>query len=338
MTTTSFSGLDSLRTTATQGVHQARFEALGTSAVVAVTREEALGGATAAVRETVAAIDVACSRFRADSDLEALNAAAGQRVSVCPLLLEAVAAALRAAQLTDGAVDPTVGRAMIALGYDRDFGDFAAQEIHGGSRRLPIARIPGWRAVTLDADAGTVRLPHGVGLDLGATAKALAADKAAAAAAHTAGCAVLVSLGGDIATAGSPPEGWPVRVTDDHRACHDAPGQWITLHVGGLATSSVVTRRWRMPWGPVHHVVDPATARPAEGPWRTATVAAASCLDANTASTAAIVYGERAQQWLHSLALPSRLVGHDGPALHLSGWPTEGDDLVVVGAAGGDSP
>lgn len=336
MTTTSFAGPDSLRTTAIHGIHTARFEALGTGAVVAVTREDCLADAVAAVRETVAAFDLACSRFRADSELEALNAAAGEPVAVSPLLLEAVAAALRAAHLTYGAVDPTVGRAMLALGYDRDFGDLPQEAVDKGSRPQPFAKIPGWRVVTLDPDAGTVRLPRGVSLDLGATAKALAADKAAAAA-NSAGCDVLVSLGGDIATTGAPPAGWPVRVTDDHRAGPEAPGQWITLEVGGLATSSVATRRWTMPWGPVHHVLDPATAMPAGGPWRTATVAAASCLDANTASTAAIVYGERAQRWLDSLALPSRLVGHDGRALHLSNWPTAGDDLLGV-SVGEDSP
>jgi thiamine biosynthesis lipoprotein len=170
-------------------------------------------------------------------------------------------------------------------------------------------------------------MPRGVRLDLGATAKALAADRAASVAADICGCEILVSLGGDIATAGAPRGGWPVRVTDDHRGGEPAPGQWIALPGGGLATSSVATRSWQMPWGPVHHLIDPATGKPAGGPWRTVTVTAASCLDANSASTAAIIRGELAEHWLSSMGLPSRLVGCDGSVRHVAGWPTAGEDL-----------
>lgn len=307
--------------------HTAHFEALGTTATVAVTLRERLPDAVASVRRTVAAFDEACSRFREDSELEALNASAGEPVAVGPILLEAVAAALRAASLTDGDVDPTVGSALIALGYDRDFSAVPSVPPGGRSPRPAFKEVPGWRTVSLDEEAQTVQLPRGVRLDLGATAKALAADRAAAEAADICGCEILVSLGGDIGTAGAPPSGWQVRVTDDHRGGERAPGQWIALRGGGLATSSVATRSWQMPWGPAHHLIDPATGRPAGGPWRTVTVAAASCLDANSASTAAIVRGERSQQWLSSLGLPSRLVGCDGRVLHVAGWPTAGEDL-----------
>ncbi len=181
-----------------------------------------------------------------------------------------------------------------------------------------------------------MRVARGVKLDLGATAKALAADRAAASAHQAAGCGVLVSLGGDIAIAGEPPEGrWRIRVTDDHRSDERAPGQSITLSSGGLATSSTTTRRWRTEAGPAHHLVDPATGRPAEGVWRTVSVTAASCLDANIASTAAIIRGERAIAWLESLGLPSRLVTVDGRVRHIGGWPAEGDDLAPVAAPAG---
>ncbi|MGN6167866.1 MAG: FAD:protein FMN transferase [Solirubrobacteraceae bacterium] len=307
--------------------HTAHFDALGTTATVAVTRRECLPDAVASVQSTVAVFDEACSRFRDDSELEAVNAAAGEPVAVGPLLLEAVAAALRAASLTDGDVDPTVGRALIALGYDRDFSALASVPPGGRSPRPAFTDVPGWRTVRLDEEAQTIHLPRGVRLDLGATAKALAADRAATKAADICGCEVLVSLGGDIATAGAPLGGWPVRVTDDHRGGESAPGQWIAVHGGGLATSSVETRSWQMPWGPAHHVIDPGTGKPASGPWRTVSVAAASCVDANAASTAAIVRGELARQWLTSMGLPSRLVRRDGRVRHLAGWPTAGDDL-----------
>jgi thiamine biosynthesis lipoprotein len=305
-----------------------RFPALGSTAVVAVSDAAALGAARAAVEHVVEEIDRACSRFRGDSDLMAVNAAEGAAVRVSPLMLEAVQAALRAAELTDGDVDPTVGEALIALGYDRDFASISDGALDPGPR-VRVTPVPGWRTVQVNSLAGTVRVARGVKLDLGATAKALAADRAAAVASEAAGCGVLVSLGGDIAMCGEAPAGgWRIRVTDDHRSDTTARGQTITLRDGGLATSSTTTRRWSTASGPAHHLVDPATGLPAAGFWRTVTVCAATCLDANIASTAAIIRGERAAPWLEERALPSRLVGADGVARHVAGWPAQGDDLA----------
>lgn len=307
---------------------QASFPALGSTAVVVVTERDALDDAVASVRTTVDAFDRACSRFREDSELSALNRAAGRTVAAGPLLVEAVAAAVRAAELTDGDVDPALGGALVALGYDRDF----ALGLDGrGSAAAPavtFATVPGWRTIRVDVRAGTIGLGFGVTLDLGATAKALASDHAAAAAAETVGCGALVSLGGDIATAGEAPgEGWRIRVTDDHRSGLDAPGQWVTIRSGGLATSSTTTRRWRSGGADVHHLLDPESGRPAGGYWRTVSVAAASCLDANIATTASIVRGRRAASWLSELALPARLVNGVGRVLHLAGWPERGEEL-----------
>jgi thiamine biosynthesis lipoprotein len=308
----------------------ASFAALGSTAVVAVTDPATLDQARTIVETVVAQFDEACSRFRDDSELTALNASAGTAVRVSPLLLDAVDASLRAARLTDGDVDPTIGEALIALGYDRDF-DSIDRGDHGGrgATTVSITRVPGWRTVQVDRAAGTVSAARGVVLDLGATAKALASDRAAAAVSDRIAGGVLVSLGGDLAIAGpAPAEGWRIRVTDDHRSDVSAPGQWITLRGGGLATSSTTVRQWRSGDGSVHHLLDPATGRPAGGPWRTVSVTAASCLDANIASTAAIVRGERAETWLETQGLPSRLVGADGSVRHVAGWPSAGDDLL----------
>lgn len=306
---------------------RATFPALGSTAVVVVSESGGLAPACDAVRSTVAAFDLACSRFRADSELSAVNAGAGSPVAVGDVLLDAIQAALRAAQITDGDVDPTIGEALIALGYDRDFESLRSRP------QVSIARVPGWRTVDVDRKAGTIRVARGVKLDLGATAKALAADRAAAGARAAAGCGVLVALGGDISIAGpAPGAGWNVRVTDDHRCGHDAPGQSITVRSGGLATSSTTVRRWRAGQTIVHHVVDPATALPARVVWRTVTVAAATCLDANIATTAAIIRGARAERWLTECDLPSRLVAGDGTVRHLAGWPCDGDDLPVAAA------
>lgn len=318
--------------------------------MVVASDDDLLASAVEAVRGTVDAFDRACSRFREDSELSAVNRAAGRATRVSPLMVEATEAAVRAAALTDGDVDPTLGAALVALGYDRDFDslrDFdlavaGRDDVTGRGpgeavppgRALSVASVAGWRTIRVDARAATVGLGPGVSLDLGATAKAMAADHAARAAHEATGCGVLVSLGGDIATAGpGPQDGWRVRVTDDHRSAVDAPGQWITIRSGGLATSSTAVRRWRAADGATaHHLLDPATRRPTGRGWRTASVVAANCLDANIASTAAIVRGPRAPEWLRSLGLPSRLVSDNGVALHLAGWPTAGDDLAPAGS------
>ncbi len=300
-----------------------------------VSDADALAVAVDAVRATVADFDRACSRFREDSELTVVSRAAGHAVPASPLFREALQAGLRAAELTDGDVDPTLGSALVALGYDRDFEQLRAAGAPGGA--VHFASVAGWRAIRVDDRAGTVTVPAGVSLDLGATAKALAADHAAAAAAAAGaagagrGAGVLVSLGGDLATAGpAPAEGWQVRVTDDHRAGTDAPGQWVMISSGALATSSTTVRRWRVAGEEVHHLLDPSTRRPAGGGWRTASVAAATCLDANIAATAAIIRGRRARPWLESLGLPSRLVSDEGRVVHLAGWSAEGDDLAPI--------
>ncbi len=297
------------------------------------SEDDGIRAAVAAVQGTIEAFDRACSRFREDSELNACNRAAGHAVSVSPLMIEAVAAGVRAAALTEGDVDPTLGDALIALGYDEDFSVVASRD-SSAVGRVSFQRVPGWRTIRVEAEKGTVALGQGVRLDLGATAKALAADHAARDACAAAGCGVLVSFGGDLATAGDPPPGgWRVRVTDDHRAPASAPGQTITIRSGGLATSSTVTRRWRGPDGEtVHHLLDPATGLPVAGGWRTVSVAASSSLDANIASTAAVVRGERSARWLASLGLPSRLVSVEGVALHIAGWPAESDDLAPARA------
>jgi len=296
------------------------FAALGTTAIV-VAEERAAAEAAAILRAELAAIDRACSRFRADSELSWVNASAGRVVRISRLLATAVGVALRAAEQTDGAVDPTVAPALVALGYDRDFAAVPAENGHA-VRGRPAS---GWRVVWLDARHRLLRLPPGTEIDLGATAKALAADRAAAAVASATGSPALVSLGGDVATAGPVPTGgWPVHVTDDHRAGPDAPGERVAVRGGGLATSSTVARRWRRAGRSVHHIVDPATGEAAASTWRTVSVAAASCVDANTASTAAIVRGADAPAWLESLGLPARLVDHAGAVVRVGAWPEAG--------------
>jgi thiamine biosynthesis lipoprotein len=297
-----------------------RFPALGTTAQVTLSDRARLRRAGALLRDELETIDRACSRFRADSELNALNAGAGAPVGVSSVLFDAVATALRAAEATAGAVDPTVGGSLRSLGYDCDFALIGTDDGRRQVVRLRRRRTS-WQRVLLDRDQHSIRIPKGVELDLGATGKAFAADRAARRIADELGAGVLVSLGGDIAVAGTPPEnGWPVRVTDDHRDL-DGAGPTIALRAGGLATSSTTVRRWRIDGVERHHIVDPRSGRSAAEVWRTASVAASTCVDANAASTAAIVLGERAPEWLARTGLAARLVRPDGGIVNIAGWP-----------------
>jgi thiamine biosynthesis lipoprotein ApbE len=305
------------------GTASAHDRALGTSVHVVVTRPQRLGAAMQAVDRVLRDIDDACSRFREDSELSRVNAAAGREQLVSPLLAMAIGHGLRAAQVTDGDVDPTVGTAMRVIGYDVDYASVAAA---GEALVLTAHAIPGWRTVRFSATTRSVLVPRGVELDLGATAKALASDLAAAAALDALGDGgALVSLGGDIALAGEAPQGgWTIQVSDDSTAPFDSEAERISVVSGALATSSTRTRSWRRGEARLHHIVDPRTGLPADSPWRLATVAAATCVDANTAATASIVRGQGAVPWLESLRLPSRLVGNDDGVVRIAGWPEHG--------------
>jgi len=310
--------------TISRTIARAGWEALGTSVVLLVDDPEALATARAIVERELRAIDRACSRFRPDSDLQRVNAGAGRFVGVDPLLIEAVEVALRAAVLTDGDVDPTVGNALILAGYDRDW--TLLERPSGDTPRPAItARVtPGWRAIELDRERSAIRVPTGVRLDLGATAKAWVADRAAAAVHAATGAGSLISLGGDIATAGAAPhEGWRIYVTDDHRHVPGEQGQTISIRSGGIATSSTTARRWHHEGRTQHHIIDPATGAPVAPRWRTVSVAAERCLDANIASTAALIRAGTAPAWLGRMGLPARLVGNDGAVRLVGDWPAE---------------
>jgi thiamine biosynthesis lipoprotein len=297
--------------------HIYRTFGLGCRAEIWVTDVNSLVGAIEILHHELELIDKAASRFRADSEIAVVQRAQGRPVSISPSLVEAVCVALRVAEVTDGTVDPTVGNAMIRLGYDRDFAEIAGDV----SRSLPDkSPVVGWRSIVLDPINRTLRVPSGTLIDLGATAKALTADRIARRVTMTLGCGVLVSLGGDISVGGPPPpDGFRVGLADVSGAAEAC--ETVAITSGGLATSGIMSRRWRLGRHIVNHIVDPSTGLPPSPAWRTVTVTAASCVDANAASTAAMVKGATAVQWLDSLQLPSRLVAVDGRILRLAGWP-----------------
>ncbi len=287
-----------------------------TSAHLVVTDERSLEQARLLVDEQTALVEEASSRFRPDSELMLIGDRLPHGVAVSDTLADLLRAALMAAQLTEGAVDPSLGRALDSLGYDRDIRLVLDDD---GPVRAISSERPGWARITLDGSVLTV--PAGLSLDLGATAKAVAADRSARRIADELGVGALVSLGGDIATAGrAPSEGWQIDVQD----LPADPACRITLGGGsGVATSSTQRRIWHRGGRTLHHIVDPQTGMPAPALLRSASVAGPSCLVANALSTAAIVWGSSAPQRLVQHRLPARLVTADGAVIVLGGWPSE---------------
>ena len=262
-------------------------------------------------------VDRVASRFRADSALSRANAQAGRPAAVPALLVDLVQAALQAAAQTDGAVDPTLGRTLRDLGYDRDI---AALPLTGPAV-TPTTPRRSWQDVQLDRGAGLLTVPAGSALDLGATAKAYVADHAAHALYARYGTAVMVELGGDIAVAGHRPDGWCITVAEREG---DPRSELLLLRHGGLVTSTTTVRQWQRGGVSVHHIVDPRTGRSTDGPWRTVTVAAPRALAANVASTAAIVLGDGAVAWLTARGITARLVHQDGAITTTAGSSRSG--------------
>jgi thiamine biosynthesis lipoprotein len=307
----------------------AQWPAIGTTAQVVVTDPSCLDAAQQIVVDELAQLDLACSRFRSDSEVARLATRGNAWTAVSDVLADVLACALDVARVTDGDVDPTMGTDMSRLGYDRDFGEIQKAPTVGPDIAVQpltyrLVYRTTWHDVEFDHAKRRVRVPAGLVLDLGATAKAWCADRCAVRIHREFGVGVLVSLGGDIATAGPGPDGgWVVRV-QDLPGSTTGPNAVVVLRDGyAVATSSTITRTWQRGTSRLHHILDPATRRPAAPIWRTVTAVASSCVDANAATTAAIVRGRAAQAWLVSRGVAARLVDHDGRVLTLGGWPSE---------------
>jgi thiamine biosynthesis lipoprotein len=281
-----------------------RWQRWSTDMHIVVTEPASLRRARFEVDAELDAVERAASRFRPDSEVMALATSDGRPTRISETLAVLLAAALTAARDTEGDVDPTVGAAVVAL--------------EGGGRAALSTITPAcWSMIALDDRVVTV--PPGVLLDLGATAKAVAADRCADRVHEVTGSGVLINLGGDIATAGPAPDGgWQVLV-------HDAdgdPDSAVALPSGtALATSSTLRRTWRRNDAVLHHILDPRTGRSADPVWRTVSVAAQTCWAANTVSTAAIVRGWAALTWIAALGMSARLVDSECVEHTIGTWP-----------------
>jgi thiamine biosynthesis lipoprotein len=285
------------------GRASAQWQLWTTTMRLVVADGAALGRAMAMLQGFLADVEAAASRFRPDSEVSRIARSGSERHQVTPLLADMLRAALDAAAVTGGSVDPTIGTVLARL------------EATAPALQASTVRKATWRDVHLDGQV--LRLPPGTLLDLGATGKAFAADRSAERLADALGCGVLVSLGGDLRAAGpDPDEPWTVLVRDRV----GEPASLVDLgEARAVATSSSLHRAVGVEHA--HHVIDPLTVRPVEPVWRTVSVAAESCIEANTWSTAAMVRGTAAPDVLAATGLPARLVATDGTVTRLGGWP-----------------
>ena len=267
-----------------------RFRAMGCEVVLA-------GGDPAAVAAVFSRWEGVFSRFLPDSELSRVNASPAWTLHVSPLFARALRTALDAAADTGGLVDPTLGAALEAAGYDTDFallpGDGPAAGPAAASR-LGEVRL----------DGRILRRSPGLQLDLNGVVKALAVDEAVAGLA----AGGFVSAGGDLAVRGPVYVGLPV-------------GGTVRVVQGGLATSGVVSRHWRSGGEEQHHLLDPRTGRPCRHfPWEQVTVSGASCLAADVAAKAAFLLGDDGPGWLDELGMAGRFVARDGEIVLNGAW------------------
>ncbi len=309
------------------------FTAIGTYVRLVATDRSAIEPARELVAGWLAEFDLAASRFRSDSELVRINAASAATdavtVRVSELLLDCLLAARRADRLTAGLVTPAVGRALTAAGYDTDLAVVRARpDVPRVAAPAPTPETGGY---LIDPDAATLTLHGGIALDLGASAKARAADRYAAALADRFGGGFLVDLGGDIACAGTPPaDGWAVEVTD----WRGRNRQVVCVDDNqAIATSSTRLRVWRRAGRPQQHIIDPRTGAPARTFWAQVSCAAPDAVQANAASTAAVVLAGAAPRWLEARGVPALLITDDGTELRLGGWPSHGPFPDIRAAA-----
>jgi thiamine biosynthesis lipoprotein len=253
--------------------------------VVVVGDDAALDDALDQARTRIAALEARWSRFRSDSEITRVNNAGGAPVAVSFDTFVAVTAAVDAWRRTGGRFDPTVLRTLRASGYDRDFRSLAPAA--PGAAPLPCP-APGCAGVELDHLVRSVRLPPGVELDLGGIGKGLAADLVVRELLDAGLAGASVNVGGDVRVGGSAPgeHGWVVDV--EH-----APGVLLALRDGAVATSSRLRRRWTRGDEHLHHLLDPASGRPADTGIAAITVVAGTAAGAEVLTKAAFVAGPR---------------------------------------------
>ena len=291
------------------------FRGFGTTVGVWTTEPALLPPLVSFLEGWVVAVEAAASRFDVASDISRVNAQPGVAVRVSTILVDAVQAALRMAAETGGLYDPTVGRNVIAAGYDRTF---ELVETAGPGKDGATRLGGGWTSVDVDEEASTVRVPAGFALDLGGSAKGWAVDRALEVINRSLlptspGAGVCVSAGGDLGVTGRPPDGgWPVSIRERLDAASDAAEREVHLVRGAMATSGATQRQWRRDGKLAHHIIDPRTGVPGISTWALVTTFSDSCLTADTMATAAWLLGHQAPANLGRWGVGARLLDDSG--------------------------
>jgi thiamine biosynthesis lipoprotein len=300
---------------------------MGTDAHVLVVGTEEDAVLTEWAQRRLEQLEARWSRFRADSELTALNQAEGQPRLVSADTTRVIAEAIAAWRATDGRFDPTVGAAIVASGYDESFATLAPRPT------LPDPRgagpSPGCEGIEVDLRHGLVRLPPGVRLDLGGIAKGTAADVVAAELLERGAAGACVNVGGDLRVIGAnpDPEGWKIDLAppglrpDSSPATSHLPspaasrhgGYTVALRQGAVATSSTLDRRWATVDGDRHHVIDPETGDSTASGLHSVSVIAGGAAQAEVIATTMLVAGEVAgRRLVEELELAALLVRDDG--------------------------
>ncbi|WP_043457691.1 FAD:protein FMN transferase [Gordonia polyisoprenivorans] len=314
------------------------FPALGTSVSVVCTSREVLADAVSVVRTRLSELDRAASRFRADSELARINMLSGCLAAIDPgamfttrvgtTLAKCLTAAVHTEQLTDGLVCASLGAELVACGYDEDFAAVRARSTAavavstGPQPNVSQPQRPVAQRMSFDERNDELSLAAGSTLDLGSSAKAWAADAIVDELTRHAAGGFLLSLGGDVATAGSPPpDGWAVGL----RRPDDSDLMVVRSTGQALATSSTQRRQWLFNGSTQHHIIDPRTGAPARTQWAQVSCAAPTALQANAASTAAVILDSSAPRWLSQRGIPACLVATDNRVVLTPGWPETAD-------------
>ena len=298
-------------------VSEARFDAMGTTAHVVVTGEPS--DLIDQARRRLAELEGRWSRFLPDSELSRLNQLSGSPVVVSPLTFEVIERACAWWRTTGGAFDPTILPALVAAGYDRDFGELQRASSPGpGTRGMPA---PGCAEIELDALVGSVCLPPGVALDLGGIAKGFAADVLAQELIATGAQGACVNVGGDLRVMGRAPMGdaWVVSVDAEMRDAASPPS--LALAAGAVATSSRARRTWQRGERTYHHLIDPRAGSPAATRFASATVVAGRAVDAEVLAKATLLAADTsaAAQLLAKHRACGLLVDESGDFVELAG-------------------
>lgn len=296
-----------------------RVEALGTTCVLAGFSEFPSDRSIDIFYKYLVEFDEAASRFRSDSELNTVfDGSRRDDIKVSPLLFDAISAAMHGARISNGYVDPTVARSLVALGYDRDFSLISQKGSPETSMRVVLPQ--GYSRVRINSEQKTISVAEGVTFDLGATGKAFLADRIKTAIEAEVKESVLVNLGGDI-SASTSDNGryWTINITDDCSLDPWASGLAIGICGGGITTSSTTARKWTAGGKEIHHIIDPFNGTPAETEFYAVTALAGSALDANIATTGTLAMGKSGTEWLTKLRLPAMARGADGD-FYFGGW------------------